>query len=534
MKIAFLMLGETINCIGAFRVAAVIKKIEKNTDAYFILTNNERSFATYINPNKANVASSYSEDAAILSELLAGYDMVCFSSMSNTFEYAAEISQRLKERSAGGRGGDKVFTLLGGVHARLYPHEAIAHFDAICTGEGEKPARQLIEALRAGGDFYNIRGLWFRRDGAAVKNESEPLNSHEELNEFQSGYNLFDCKIYNAKKKKFVRFGKYDFLKYNGLGYNTMWTLGCPFACTYCSNNGYAAADKGNLKLRYPRPEAVIREIEQELAIHPYIRTICFHDDNLTALPIALLREFCELYRERIDLPFAVQGIHPNTISAEKMDLLASYGMIRSKLGIESGNEKTLKQYGRNTSIQSIREAAAISAATQRKHRRRMIPPDFDVITDNPTETREDIVASLRLYNSFDRPFTFNVFSLRKFPGTQLTAYFDENGIECPDLPFFEVRPIFCNALLYLIACVRIPDRLFERWLLKVRGNEEEQKEYKALLRFVHFIYLLKRGLDCLLKLDFSRITGKWLYIYWIVFYGWRRPKQAGRGGKIK
>ena len=519
MKIAFLMLGENIDCIGAFRVAAVIKKIEKNTDAFFILTNNGRSFATYINPNKANVASSYSEDAEIIAGLLAGYDVVCFSSMTNTFEYASEISQKLGERN-----GSNAFTLLGGVHARLYPNEAIAHFDAICTGEGEKPARQLIEALREGRDFYQTKGLWFQKDGAVVKNPSEALNSNEELGEFQSGYNLFDCRLYDAKKKKFVKFGKYDFLKYNGLGYNTLWTLGCPYYCTYCSNSGYSAADKGNMKLRYPKPEAVIREIEEEMERHPYIRTVSFHDDNIVALPLDVLKEFCALYKARIHLPFTVYGIHPNTISEEKVDLLASHGLMRGKMGIQSGNEKTLKLYGRNTSLESIRKGVSILVGAKHKYRR-MIPPDFDVITDNPTETREDIVTSLRLYNSFDRPFTFNVFSLRKFPGTQLTAYFDENGIECPDLPFFEVRPIFCNVLLYLIACVRIPDRLFERWLLKVKGNGEEQREYPMLLRFVHFIYLFKRGFDCLLKLDFSRISGKWLYLYWSAAYRWRKKR---------
>jgi len=523
MKIAFLMLGEDVSCIGAFRVASVIKRIETNTDAYFILPNNDRSLATYLFPKRAHINLPYTEDADIISKKLAGYDMVCFSCMSNAFNYAAEISKRLKERYGAG-----VYTFLGGVHARLYPNEAIEHFDAICTGEGEKPARQLIEAFREGRDFYRTKGLWFKKDGGVIKNQPETLNSHEELNEFQSGYNLFDSLLYDKKKKKFVRFRRKDYLKFNGLQYNTMWTLGCPYACTYCSNSGFAEADKGNRKLRYPDPEAVIREIEQELALHPYVRHISFHDDNLTTLPFDVLKEFCVLYKARINLPFAVYGIHPKTINKEKMDLLAAHGMMRSKLGIESGCEKTLKQYGRNMSIQTIRDAVAISTAIQRKYRRHMIPPDFDVITDNPTETREDIVTSLRLYNSFDRPFTFNVFSLRKFPGTKLTAYFDENGIECPDLPFFQARPTFCNVLLYLIACHKIPDRLFEWLLLKVRGNEEEQKEYKALLRIVYFVYLAKRGMDCVLKMDLSRFTGSWLYVYWSVFYRWRRSTRRG------
>jgi len=521
MKIAFLMLGEDVSCIGAFRVAAVIKKIETNTDAYFIIPNNERSLATYLNPNKQNPTLSLSEDAEIIAKNLAGYDMVCFSCMSIAINYAVEISEKLKECYGVG-----VFTLLGGVHARLFPNEAIEHFDAICTGEGEKPARQLIEAFREGRDFYRTKGLWFKKDGGIIKNPPETLNSHEELNEFQAGYNLFDCWIYDIKKKKFVKFGRGHHLKFVGLQYSTMWTLGCPFACTYCSHSGFTEADKGNRKLRYPDPEAVIREIEQELALRPYVRYIAFLDDNLTTLPFDVLKEFFVLYKARINLPFSVHGIHPKTIKKEKMELLAAHGMMRSKLGIESGCEKTLKQYGRNMSIQTIRDAVEISTAIQRKYRRHMIPPDFDVITDNPTETREDIVTSLRLYNSFDRPFTFNVFSLRKFPGTKLTAYFDENGIECPDLTYFEARPTFCNVLLYLIACHKIPNRLFERWLLKVRGNEEEQKEYKALLRIAWFIYLAKRGMDCVLKMDLSRFSGKWLYVYWSVFYRWRKKRR--------
>lgn len=507
MKIAFVMIGDELNYIGARRVVAVAKK-SAYVDVYFVVTNNIHSFSVHLNPNKASAFSSF--DANIVSETLAHYDIVCFSSMTKSISYVFEIARSLKERNK------NVFTLLGGVHATLYPNGTIDRFDAICVGEGEKPMRYFLEAYKNERDYYDTKGLWFNKKGNVISNLPDTLNTNDELNEYQIGYDGFDCQIYDVRCKQFRQITKYDYLEFNGLAYNTIWSLGCPFFCTYCSNSGFAKIDKEYLKLRFPKPEIVVREMEEALIRHPYISTVIFNDDNMIALPFDVLEEFSGLYKSKINLPFCVIGIHPNTITKEKVELLASHGMIRTRMGIQSGNEKILKMYNRNTSLEKIEHGAAILADAQRKFS--MIPPAYDIICDNPVETKDDIISSLRFYNDLKRPFTFNVYSLRAFPGTKLTSYFEENKIACSELPYQLLRPTLNNAIVYLIACIKIPDRIFEKLTSKVKGYDERQKEYPILSRILRFFYLSKRAISHLKTMDFSAITGKWLYPFWKIF----------------
>jgi radical SAM superfamily enzyme YgiQ (UPF0313 family) len=508
MKIAFVMIGDELNCIGGRRVAAVAKKTVE-VDVYFITTNNTRSFSFHLNPYKADTFSSF--DANIVSETLACYDIVCFSSMTNSIGYVFEIVQSLKERNK------KVFTLLGGVQATLHPDKTIDKFDAICIGEGEKPMRQFLEAYKNERDYYETKGLWFNKDGKIISNLPDTLNSSEELNEYQFGYDGFDCQIYDVRYKQFRQFTKYDYLEFNGLAYNAVWSLGCPFFCSYCSNSGFAKIDKEYLKLRFPKPEIIVREIEEALKRHPYISTVTFNDDNMIALPFDVLEEFSRLYKSKINLPFCVIGIHPNTISKEKVELLASHGMIRTRMGIQSGNEKMLKMYDRNTSFEKIDRGTVILADAQRKFS--MIPPAYDIICDNPVETEDDIISSLRFYNGLKRPFTFNVYSLRALPGTKLTSYFEENKIALPDGSYNKLRPTLNNVIVYLITCIKIPDRMFEKLMNKVKGYGERQKEYPILLKILLIFSLSKRAINHLKVLDFSAITGrKWLYQFWKIF----------------
>lgn len=509
MKIAFVMVGTNIDFFGARRVAAVTRKIEKSTDIFFITIDNQRSIFSFLNPKEGNTFSSF--DADIISEKLACYDIVCFSSMTNTIGCVFLIVKKLRERS------NKIFTLLGGVHATLSPNDSIDKFDAICIGDGEKPMQRFLESYKDGKDYYNIKGLWFNKGGAILKNPQETLNSNDELNEFQIGYDGFDSFIYDVKKKNFSQFTKYDYLEFNGLGYFTAWVLGCPYICSYCSNSGFASIDKNYRKIRYSKPEVIIREIEEAIVRHPYISTINIFGDNSIMLPFDVLEEFCDLYKSRINLPFSMTGIHPNTINKEKVELLASCGMIETSMGIQSGNERSLKLYDRNTSFETISRAVGILADAQKKYN--MIPPYYDVIIDNPMETKDDIVTSLQFYNNLKRPFFFSVFSLCSIPGTKLSSYFEENNIKSYNSTTYRIaRPTLNNALVYLISCFKVPDWIFEKLLSRIKGYDEKQQEYPLLLWISRTLKMFLHGFAHLKKLNFSAIAGRWLYWYWKLF----------------
>ena len=78
--------------------------------------------------------------------------------------------------------------------------------------------------------------------------------------------------------------------------------------------------------------------------------------------------------------------------------------MNRVRMGIQSGSERLLAFYKRPTPVGKIRQAAATLAEFARYH----INPAYDVIVDNPIETRQDVVDTLELLYGLARPFTLS------------------------------------------------------------------------------------------------------------------------------
>jgi hypothetical protein len=71
------------------------------------------------------------------------------------------------------------------------------------------------------------------------------------------------------------------------------------------------------------------------------------------------------------------------------------------------------------------------------------------------------------------------------------------------------------NTLLYMLAAGKPPTRLFN-WLLKfVKGYDEDQPSYPILHFLMKTIYLSKRAIDHLIRLDFTVIVGSWTYWVW-------------------
>ena len=62
-----------------------------------------------------------------------------------------------------------------------------------------------------------------------------------------------------------------DFFKYSSLCYNTVWSIGCPFKCTYCGNSKFIDNDDAYRKLRHSSPNIIIEEIKRAVSKHPYI-----------------------------------------------------------------------------------------------------------------------------------------------------------------------------------------------------------------------------------------------------------------------
>ena len=167
-----------------------------------------------------------------------------------------------------------------------------------------------------------------------------------------------------------------------------------------------------------------MRELEIVKEKMPYIELIAFSDDSMTAVSEQVMREFCEEYKRRIDMPFFVL-VSPPTVSEKKCEYLVDAGMHLVEMGIQSGSDCTNRMYRRSISNEQVVRAANIL----NRHKDRIFPPVYDVILDNPYESRADMLKTIRLLLQLPHPYIIQFFSLTFYPGTELWDRARKDGI---------------------------------------------------------------------------------------------------------
>jgi radical SAM superfamily enzyme YgiQ (UPF0313 family) len=247
----------------------------------------------------------------------------------------------------------------------------------------------------------------------------------------------------------------------------------------------------------------------------PHVSQVSFHDDSFMAIPYRELERFAELWKEELGIPFAVYGVIPNYVKRDKFEILTWAGMNRIRMGIQSGSQQILDFYKRPTPPQRILEAGEVIASFSPEYH---IPPAYDIIMDNPVETRQDVVDTLELLYTMPRPYTLFIYSLKVIPNTELEKALRERGIDIEEISAnYSVIPSkAANLLLYVLAVWRPPRWLFEQLLRPVKASTTPQREYPRLGLVLRTAYLGKRVVSHLRFMDFSIIPG------WSGYAAWR------------
>ncbi|HAQ32823.1 MAG TPA: hypothetical protein DCP05_01820 [Rhodospirillaceae bacterium] len=484
-------------------IGAISRESYPHTRVNFVVPRNFRRINSILNPDGMKGLSD--SDICSIAEELIEDDVIGLACMTEDAAVVKWLINRIRSLNS------KAIIVWGGVHAILAPEDAIAHADAVCTNEGEKTFPKLLERLEAGKDYRNVEGFWFRDGENIIKGPFSPLLTPSDMDNLP--HPLYGTEQIYQPGVGFRLIAVGDYLDFDALSYNTVWSRGCPFRCSYCANVAFMDIDRGYGKIRHSSVSHIIDEVVSAVSRNPHISFVAFHDDCFISLPEEVLREFSAAWQQSVGLPFIIHGLTPAHVRHEKIKILRTAGLTRVRMGIQSGSDRILKFYGRPNRPGLVKEAIQIVGAFAKE----MIPPAYDIILDNPIETKEDVEATIRLVQEMPRPFTLNIFALRNIPNTELGRQLDELDFEIEGIEqgYTSVRPTFANMLLYLVAFARLPGPLFE-WLLGfVKPYRESTQTFSPLLTLFMVLFFVRRAAQHFLFLDFSVVFGRLGYLLW-------------------
>lgn len=280
---------------------------------------------------------------------LAGFDpdLLAVSCRSNEWSFVSQLFQSVDV--------DDILKVFGGPHATVAPEDVINIADIVVRGEGEDTFSELLKGIANGEDITHIAGSWVKQDTTVIKNQVRNLIQDVDGLPFPD-WRIFDDVHY---------YGSY--VKQHFKGAKVVGTFevsrGCPYACTYCTNDYVRTLYKGKGKWRREKsPERIVEEVS--LFRDEYGLDCVYWVDEVVLTTIDRLEAFRELYSSEIGAPFYFME-RPENVTDKKTQIIREAGAEMIAIGIESGDDDTR----RNTLNRRHSRQAVISAfRTAKKH----------------------------------------------------------------------------------------------------------------------------------------------------------------------
>ena len=331
------------------------------------------------------------------------WSVVGFSTTGMTLRFDLALAHQARAAAP------RALLVAGGMEATFAPEAmfALAPFDLVVLGEGERPLLELVRRLGEGGSHHGIAGTaTLAPDGTGVGSVQRIPQQAMDAAELRAAifstpyeempYEAYWRRLEEAyavgslpmKADREARLAEIRSVRLITLNY-------CPMRCTFCSSTNFLnAAQDSTARIARLEADDCVTMIRRIVAAHPGVRTIIFQDD-IFVFPtdkriLPLTRAIVEAKR-RGELPDALQFISTNRIDAmtpERIAAMREAGFRVLGFGIENFSPAVLAEFNKSRIAPSIEPALTAALAHG-------VTPFLDIILTSPRATVADLAITI-------------------------------------------------------------------------------------------------------------------------------------------